>query len=126
MLTLATEHPFRWQPHPEIWVLMVGILALAVYAVRVVGPRATHDDEVVVTRSQVVWFFSAWVLLWFAIDWPMHDIAEEYLYFVHMIQHLLLSLIIPPMLLIATPTWLARMVVGQGRGYRLLKWSTRV
>jgi putative membrane protein len=126
MLMLATEHPFRWQPHPEIWVLMVGILGLAVYAVRVIGPRATHEDEAIVTRSQIAWFLCAWVLLWFATDWPMHDIAEEYLYFVHMIQHLLLSLIIPPMLLIATPTWLARMVVGSGRGYRLLKWSTRV
>ena len=62
MHLLATEHPFRWQPHPEIWVLMVGILGLAVYAVRVIGPRATHDDEVVVTRSQKAWFFSAWVV----------------------------------------------------------------
>jgi len=41
MHLLATEHPFRWQPHPEIWVLMVGILGLAVYAVRVIGPRGT-------------------------------------------------------------------------------------
>ena len=27
------------------------------------------------------------VLLWVASDWPMHDISEEYLYSVHMIQH---------------------------------------
>jgi putative membrane protein len=66
------------------------------------------------------------VTLWFAIDWPMHDIAEEYLYFVHMTQHLLLSFAIPPMLLLATPTWLARLVVGQGRGYRILKQMTRL
>jgi putative membrane protein len=126
MLTLAAEHPFRWQPHPEIWALMLGILGLAVYAVRVIGPRATHDDEVVVTRSQKAWFLTGWLLLWFATDWPMHDIAEEYLYFVHMIQHLLLSFVIPPMLLMATPTWLARLVVGSGRGYTLLKKLTRV
>ena len=78
MLAAATEHPFRWQPHPEIWVLMLGILGLAVYAVRVIGPRATHDDETIVTRSQKAWFFAAWITLWVAIDWPMHDIAEEY------------------------------------------------
>src|SRR5689334_14739683 len=117
MHVLAAEHPFRWQPHPEIWVLMLGILGLAVYAVRVIGPRATRADEVIVTRAQKAWFLSAWVLLWAAIDWPMHDIAEEYLYFVHMIQHLVLSFIVPPMLLMATPTWLARMVVGRGAGY---------
>ena len=126
MTLFATVHPFRWQPHPEIWVLMAGILGLALYAVRVIGPRATHKDEKIVTGSQIAWFFGAWLLLWLATDWPMHDIAEEYLYWVHMVQHLLLSLIIPPMLLMATPTWLARMVVGSGRGYRLLKWMTRV
>jgi putative membrane protein len=126
MFAVATEHPFRWQPHPEIWVLMLGILGLAIYAVRVIGPRATHPDETIVTRSQKVWFFSAWVILWVAIDWPMHDIAEEYLYFVHMIQHMLLSFVVPPMLLIATPTWLARMLVGKDRAYRLLKRMTRV
>lgn len=126
MLTLATEHPFRWQPHPEIWVLIVGILGLGVYAARVIGPRATHDDEVIVTGSQKAWFFSGVFLLWLATDWPMHDIAEEYLYFIHMIQHLLLSFVIPPMLLMATPTWLARLIVGKRRGYKVLKWATRV
>src|SRR5258705_8448661 len=104
---------------------MLGILVPAVYAVRVIGPRATHADEVIVTRSQKVWFFAAWITLWVAIDWPMHDIAEEYLYFVHMIQHLLLSFIVPSMLLLATPTWLARLVIGKDRGYRFVRRITR-
>ncbi|MEA3018554.1 MAG: putative rane protein [Actinomycetota bacterium] len=125
-LATAAEHPFRFQPHPEIWLLIAGIAAMAIYAVRVIGPRATNDDEVIATRSQKVWFTIALLTLWLAIDWPMHDIAEEYLYFVHMIQHLLLSFVIPPMFLMAIPTWLARTVVGSGRGYRVLKWATRV
>ena len=120
------EQPFRFQPHPEIWLLILGIAALAVYAVRRIGPAATHDDEVIATRSQKAWFVAALLTLWFSIDWPMHDIAEEYLYFVHMIQHLLLSFVIPPMLLLATPTWLARLIVGKGTGYTLLKKMTRV
>lgn len=126
VLAAVTEHPFRYQPHPEIWVLILGIAALWVYAIKKVGPAATHDDEVVVTRGQIGWFVAALVALWLAIDWPMHDIAEEYLYFVHMIQHLLLSFVVPPMLLLATPVWLARMVIGKGLGYRLLKKMTRL
>jgi putative membrane protein len=123
---LAVEHPFRYQMHPEIWVLVLGIAALWTYAIKRVGPAATHDDEVVVTRSQVRWFVAALVTLWLAVDWPMHDIAEEYLYFVHMIQHLLLSFVIPPMFLLATPSWLARMVIGKGRSYRVLRQMTRL
>jgi putative membrane protein len=54
-------------------------------------------------------------LLWFASDWPVHDIAEEYLFSVHMTQHLLLTFAVPPAFLLATPEWLARLVLGHGR-----------
>jgi putative membrane protein len=66
------------------------------------------------------------VTLWISTDWPVHDIAEEHLYFVHMIQHMLLSFVVVPMFLLATPTWLARMVIGSGRAYGAVKWVTRV
>jgi putative membrane protein len=116
---------WRYQPHPEVWVLVFGLFALGAYAVRVVGPRAVRDDEPIVTRSQAGWFLAAVLTLWFASDWPMHDIGEERLYSVHMFQHLLLSFVVPPMFLLATPTWLARLVVGKGRGYRALRLLTR-
>ena len=45
----------------------------------------------------------------------VHDIGEEYLYSAHMVQHLLLTFVVPPLFLLATPTWLARLVVGDGR-----------
>jgi putative membrane protein len=116
---------WRYQPHPEVWLLIVGIVVLAVYALRVVGPRAVRPGEVVLSRSQAAWFVAGTLTLWFASDWPVHDVGEEYLYSVHMWQHLLLSLVIPPMFLLATPTWLVRMVVGSGAGYRLLRFVTR-
>ena len=46
----------------------------------------------------------------------MHDIGEQYLFFVHMSQHLLLTLVMPPLFLLATPGWLARLVLGSGSG----------
>ena len=52
--------------------------------------------------------------MWVAADWPVHDIGERYLYFVHMIQHMLLTMVAAPLFLLATPTWLARLVVGDG------------
>ena len=116
---------WRYQPHPEIWLLVAGIVALAVYALRVVGPRAVRPGEVVISRAQAAWFVAAVLTLWFASDWPVHDVGEEYLYSVHMWQHLLLSYVAPAMFLLATPTWLARMVIGDGTGYRVLRFLTR-
>ncbi|HUF32935.1 MAG TPA: cytochrome c oxidase assembly protein [Acidimicrobiales bacterium] len=121
----AQADPWRFTPHPEVWVLVGGLALLYWYAITRIGPTATRPDEPVVTASQVRWFVAGLVLLWVASDWPVHDIAEGYLYSVHMVQHLLLSLVIPPMVLLATPTWLARMVVGSGVPYRVLRFLTR-
>jgi putative membrane protein len=43
-----------------------------------------------------------------ASDWPVHELAEERLLSVHMVQHLLMSLVAPPLLLAGTPGWLLR------------------
>jgi putative membrane protein len=105
---------WRWVPHPEVWLLVAGVTALYVYAARVIGPKVVPAGTPAVTRSQRRWFVFGMAVLWLAADWPMHDIGEEYLYLVHMLQHTLLTFVIPPALLMATPEWLARLVLGRG------------
>jgi putative membrane protein len=46
--------------------------------------------------------------MWLAADWPIHDVAEGFNYSVHMVQHLLLSMVATPLLLLGTPAWLLR------------------
>jgi putative membrane protein len=106
---------WRWQPHPEVWLLVAGVVVLAIYAVRVVGPKVVPAGTPVISRSQLAWLVLGVALLWFVSDWPMHDIAEEYLFSVHMTQHMLLTFAVPPVFLLATPEWLARLVLGHGR-----------
>ncbi len=119
-------HPWRFQAHPEVWALVVGLGVLYWWAMTRVGPKACLPGETVVTRTQVRWFVAGLLVLWLASDWPMHDIAEEYLYSAHMVQHLLLSLVVCPMLLLGTPTWLARLVVGGGGPYRVVHALSRI
>lgn len=110
----------RYQPHPEVWVLVAALVALGFYAVRVIGPKAVRDGSPIVTRRQVGWFAAGVLLLWLSSDWPVHDVAEERLYSVHMIQHLTMAYAVAPLFLLATPTWLAKLVVGEGRWLRRL------
>ncbi|MGI8757995.1 MAG: cytochrome c oxidase assembly protein [Acidimicrobiales bacterium] len=124
-VTVVRGDPWRWQPHPEVWALLVGLALAYWWAMTRIGPRATRPGETVVRRSQVAWFVAALVTLWVAADWPVHDLGERYLYGVHMSQHILLSLVVPPMALLATPTWLARMLVGRGRTYGWLRRLAR-
>jgi putative membrane protein len=111
---------WRWVPHPEVWLLVASLIGLYVYAARVIGPKVVPAGTAAVTRSQRRWFVFGIILLWGAADWPVHDIGEQYLYFVHMIQHTVLTLVMPPVMLLATPEWLARLVLGTGRADRLV------
>lgn len=116
--------PWRYQQHLEIWVLVIGLLIAFVYAIRVVGPKVVASGEVI-SRKQVGNFSLMIFLLLISTDWPLHDIAEEYLYSMHMLQHTILTYIIPPLALLATPEWLFRLLVGQGRTYRVIWFLTR-
>jgi len=110
--------PWRFQWHPEVWVLVAFLTGAYIYMVREIGPKAVAPGQPVVTRFNIGCFVGAMVMLWVASDWPMHDISEEYLYSAHMLQHMMLSYFLPPLVLMATPEWLLRVLVGNGKLYR--------
>ena len=45
-------------------------------------------------------------MLLLALNGPMHDLSDYYLFSAHMVQHLLLTLLLPPLLIAGTPGWL--------------------
>ncbi len=112
--SLFAASAWAFQPHPEVWLLIGGIVGLGYYATRSIGPLVVPEGEPIVTIAQKRFFAAGVVLLWIAADYPMHDIAEEYLYSVHMFQHLLITFIVPPLLLLAMPEWLARLLILDG------------
>lgn len=117
-------NPWRFQPHPEVWLLVFAVLGAYIYAVRVIGPVAVKSGQVT-TRKQRYAFVAAILMLWLASDWPVHDIAEEYLYSVHMFQHMVLSYFMPPLVLLAIPKWLFDSVFGHGRARRVISFLAK-
>src|SRR6266513_6145543 len=53
-------------------------------------------------------FFGALVVLFLALNGPLHNLSDQYLCSVHMAQHLLLTLVFPPLLLYGTPARVMR------------------
>jgi putative membrane protein len=122
---LTAADPWRFQFHPEVWILVAFLTGAYIYMVRVIGPKAVPPGKPAVTRFNIGCFVGAMVMLWVASDWPVHDIGEEYLYSVHMAQHMMLSYFLPPLVLMATPEWLLRVLVGNGRFYRVVVFFTK-
>jgi putative membrane protein len=126
MLLAATyADPWRFEANPEVYLLVAFLIGAYVYSVRVLGPRAVPVGQPVVTRKQIGCFVGAMVLLVVASTWPLHQIAEGYLYSVHMLQHMMLSYFMPPLVLMATPEWFLRILIGTGRMYRVAQILTR-
>jgi putative membrane protein len=117
--------PWRFQANPEVYVLVAFLIGAYVYSVRVIGPRAVPAGTPVVTRRHIFCFTLAMILLFTASTWPIHQIGENYLYSVHMLQHMMLSYFMPPLVLLATPEWLLRILVGTGRMWRVVKFMTK-
>ena len=100
-----------WHPHLEVWLLFAALLGGYAWALRRIGPRHVSPGEPPASRGQVTAFVLGIAAMWIAADWPVHELAEERLFSVHMGQHLLLSLVGPPLLLLGTPGWLFRTLV---------------
>jgi putative membrane protein len=100
-----------WHPHPDVW-FTVGFLALGyAYAIRRIGPKAVLPGQTVVRTRQVVLWYLGVASLWAVSDYPFHDLAEGSLFSLHMVEHLVIAFAVAPLLLLGTPSWLARLFV---------------
>jgi putative membrane protein len=99
------SHP-QW--HPTVWLLCAVLLCGYYLALDYIGPKRVQPGEPVATRAQKRNAILAVLTIFVAGEWPIHTLAERYLYSVHMIQHLLLVLVAAPLMIAATPPWMAR------------------
>ncbi|HUV11451.1 MAG TPA: cytochrome c oxidase assembly protein [Acidimicrobiia bacterium] len=100
-----------WEPQPDVWLLIAALAAGYWIAVVRIGPRFAVPGQPVVTRFQVTCWSLGVLATWLVADWPVHVVAEQMNYSVHMVQHLTFAMVAAPLLLLGTPAWLARWIV---------------
>ena len=127
MLAEAAPAVFpSWAPHPDVWLLIAALAAGYAFAMRRLGPRLAPAGTQIVTRFQLTTFSAGVLALWIASDWPVHDLGEGYLFSVHMVQHTVYSIIAAPLLLMGTPTWLARWLLSPRPLLRTVRFLARL
>ncbi len=96
----------EWSWDPSI--VLGAALVIGAY-LGALGPfRPQPKSSTPVARAQVIWFLSGVLVIVFALVSPLDAIGDEYLFSAHMLQHTLLMVIAPPMLLLGTPGWMLR------------------
>jgi putative membrane protein len=96
--------------HLDLDVIAVVAVMLAIFhlGIRRLGPRLAPPGEAVVTRSQTIRYHVGVLVVLFVSGWPIGDIGVGSLFMAHMIEHLSLTFVVPPLLITGIPGWLLR------------------
>lgn len=88
---------------------ILGLLGLLLIYSVCTGPlRGLFAGSEPVSVAQQIYFYLGNAALWLALVTPIATLGDGYLLTMHMVQHLLMTLIAPPLLLKGTPGWLLR------------------
>ena len=90
----------------QLDVLLLRVLLVWGYLYAINQLRWRIPDAGRVKRSQMVYFFLGVAAVYAAAGGPLHDLSDEYLVSAHMLQHLILMMVAPPLLLAGIPSWL--------------------
>ena len=112
----------QWNLDPSILIGTALIMGIYLYAVGLLRKPYKLIDGV--TRRQVISFYLGVLVIFFALVSPLDEIGDRYLFSVHMVQHLFLTMVGPPLLLIGTPEVLLKPLIRPGFVFRTAKFLT--
>ena len=94
----------QWDWEPSILIGTVVIVGLYLYAL---GPlRKKYHLAERVNKWQAFSFLLGMSMMFLALVSPLDELGDSYLFSAHMVQHMFLTIVGPPLLLLGTPGWL--------------------
>ncbi|SVB18917.1 uncharacterized protein METZ01_LOCUS171771 [marine metagenome] len=90
----------HWHPHPEV---IIGLILVQLTYMFWVGK---HNRNVVggeISIGQIMAFTLGIIIIAICLLSPLHYISDNYLFSAHMLQHVLLTLLAPPLIIFGIP-----------------------
>jgi putative membrane protein len=123
MPVLLQAYPFEdlWHPWVFSWLLLLQVTYLLA-----VGPwrKAFRWGPPVATKQKFCFSLAIWAV-YLSEGTPLHVLSEQYLFSAHMLQHVTLTMIMAPLLILGTPPWMMRAVLQYRPVAFLFKWLTK-
>jgi putative membrane protein len=100
-----------WEMH---WSIVLGCAAFVGVYAWMAGPgrRKYGWSDEGPTPGQWARFLLAIAIVFCALQGPLHELSDKYLFSAHMVQHLLITLFFPPLVLRGIPAWMWKPVVA--------------
>ncbi|MDQ3555390.1 MAG: cytochrome c oxidase assembly protein [Gemmatimonadota bacterium] len=96
----------EWTIYPSFligWLLLEGAYMLCAGPLRRFFPGSRS-----VPPLRLASFAAGMTVMLLALQGPLHELSDYFLFSAHMVQHLLLILVMPPLLLAGVPDWMVR------------------
>lgn len=117
--------PWAFRLDPGVVVLAATLAGGYAFALKGLAPTWAPRPDQPVTRAQVTFFSLGIASLLVAVGWPLHQMGERYLFSAHMLQHLIIGYVTAPLLLLGTPGWMLRALLGRGVIWQAARFVTR-
>jgi len=98
----------EWDWEPSVLIGTAIIIGLYLHAI---GPFAERHGFERISRGKALSFLLGVDIIFLSLVSPLDKLGDTYLFSAHMIQHLLLTMVGPPLMLIGTPEWFIRPIV---------------
>lgn len=124
-MVFALLHPFtqfnwlKWSIHPST------VIGLAVLAGLYLWRARQASTEQLLTAGRRISFFSALLVVFVSLNGPIHDLSDTYLFTAHMLQHLLLTMLFPPLIIAGVPGWMLRPLLKNRAVFTIARFLTR-
>ena len=125
----------QWTIHPST---VAGLVLLAVWyewAAKRMGagigeqaagtPRSPLPAARSLSITRRAAFYTALLVVFVSLNGPLHDLSDGYLFSAHMVQHLLLTLVFPPLLLFGVPGGMVRRLIAPPAVARVARAVTK-
>lgn len=112
----------QWNLDPSILIGTALIIGLYLYAI---GPyRKRRFPQEPIRTGQTIAFLSGMLIMFLALVSPLDELGDSYLFSAHMVQHLILTIIGPPLLLLGTPEWIVKPALHNKVVFKVAKFFT--
>lgn len=106
----------HWDAHPDA---LIGLAVVQGAYLLGVGPiRERYGLADRVEPRQIATFTAGVMVIFISLLSPIHALSDNYLFSMHMVQHVLLTLVAPPLLILGTPDWLIRPLLRTNLAFR--------
>ncbi|MEM9227754.1 MAG: cytochrome c oxidase assembly protein, partial [Verrucomicrobiota bacterium] len=114
--------PLHWHTEPLLIGLLVGFGWL--YALLIWPLRGKLTANCLVKLQQPICFYAGLITVYLAVGSPLDQLGEDFFFSAHMVQHMLLIYLAPPLILFGLPGWLVDVLLKHDKACKIWRLLT--